>query len=294
MIVPNAPGGGLDMIARLVAERMREKLGQPVVVENVPTAAGTVGVERAARALPDGYTIVAGDQTSFLVSGLTTPVRYDVLRDFEPIALLATSPPVLVARTGMPDSLREVITRLRASPGSVTLGTFGKGSGPHILAAAFESLTRTRLQIVPYRGVALALQDLIGGRLDLQLIELSGMLAHLRTGQLKSYGVLSQGRSLVAPDVPTIDEAGGPQLHVTTWRGLWAPKATPKDVIAKLNTAVVDSLSLSEPDLQRRAAELGQEIVPHDRQTPEALGTHHKAEMGRWLPMIQTANARGE
>jgi tripartite-type tricarboxylate transporter receptor subunit TctC len=290
MIVPHAPGGGADVIARIVAERMRETLGQAVVVENIPAAAGAVGVERAARGAPDGYTIAVGDQTSFVISSLINPVRYDVLKDFEPIALLSTSPAVLVARTELPDSLTDLITRLRTSAGSMSVGTFGKGSGPHILAVAFEKMTGTRLQIVPYRGVAPALQDLIAGRLDLQFAEVAGMLPHLRGGKLKAYGVLADRRSAAAPEVPSLQEAGGPRLHVTTWRGLWAPKATPRDVIARLNRAV--AAALSDPDLQKRAADLGQEIVPRDQQTPQALAAHHHAEMKKWLPMVQAAMAR--
>ena len=290
MIVPIAAGGGADFTARIVAERMRETLGQSVVVENVPAAAGTVGVERAARAAPDGYTIVTGDQTSHVISSLTNSVRYDVLRDFEPIALLSTSPAALVARTELPDKLGDLIARLRTSAGSVSIGTFGKGSGPHITAVAFENMTGTRLQMVPYRGVAPALQDLVAGRLDLQSVEVAGMLAHLRGGKLKAYGFLSDRRSPAAPDVPTIEEAGGPRLHVMTWRGVWAPKGTPADVVAKLNRAV--AAALADPDLQRRAADLGQEIVPRDQQTPQALAAHHRAEMTKWLPMIQAASAR--
>jgi tripartite-type tricarboxylate transporter receptor subunit TctC len=290
MIVPHAPGGGVDIVARIVAERMRETLGQAVVVENIPAAAGTVGVERAARAAPDGYTIVAGDQTSFVVSSLINSVRYDVLKDFEPVALLSTSAAALVGRTELPDKLGDLIARLRTSAGSVSVGTFGKGSGPHILAVAFENMTGTRLQIVPYRGVAPALQDLVAGRLDLQFAEVAGILPHLRGGKLKAYAVLSDRRSPAAPEVPTIEEAGGPRLHVTTWRGLWAPKATSRDVIARLNRAV--AAALSHPDLQRRAADLGQEIVPGDQQTPQALAAHHPAEIRKWLPMVQAASAR--
>ena len=290
MIVPNAPGGGVDIIARVVAERMRDTLGQAVVVENVPAAAGMVGVERAARATPDGYVIVAGDQTTFVVSSIINSVRYDVLKDFEPVALLSTSPAALVARTELPEKLGDLIAQLRTSAGSMSIGTFGKGSGPHILAVAFENMTGTRLQIVPYRGVAPALQDLVAGRLDLQFAEVAGMLAHLRSGKLKAYAVLAARRSPAAPEVPTIEEAGGPRLHVTTWRGVWAPKGTPADVVARLNRAV--AAALADPDLQRRAADLGQDIVPRDQQTPQALAAHHQAEMKKWLPMVQAASAR--
>jgi tripartite-type tricarboxylate transporter receptor subunit TctC len=290
IIVPHTPGSGVDIIARILVERMRETLGQSVVVENIPAAAGAVGVERTARSAPDGYTIAIGDQTSFVMSSLINSVRYDVLRDFEPVAMLTTSPPALVARTELPDKLSNLIARLRASAGSVSIGTFGKGSGPHILAVAFENMTGTRLQIVPYRGVAPALQDLVAGRLDLQISEVAGMLAHLRAGKLKAYAVLADRRSPAAPDVPTIEEAGGPRLHVTTWRGLWAPKATPRDVVAKLNRAV--AVALADPEMQRRAADLGQEIVPREQQTPQALAAHHQAELKKWLPMVQAANAR--
>jgi tripartite-type tricarboxylate transporter receptor subunit TctC len=290
MIVPHAPGGGVDIIARIVAERRRETLGQTVVVENVPAAAGAVGVERAARAAPDGYTIVAGDQTSFVIGSLINSVRYDVLKDFEPVALLSTSSSVLAARTELPDKLGDLIALLKASAGSMSVGTFGKGSGPHIIAVAFENVTGTRLQIVPYRGVAPALQDLVAGRLDLQFAEVAGMLPHLRGGKLKAYAVLSDRRSPAAPEVPTIEEAGGPRLHVITWRGVWAPKGTPRDVIARINRAV--AAALGDPALQRRAADLGQEIVPREQQTPQALAAHHRAEMKKWLPMVQAANAR--
>jgi tripartite-type tricarboxylate transporter receptor subunit TctC len=290
MIVPHAPGGGVDIIARVLAERMRETLNQAVVVENIPAGAGTVGVERAARAAPDGYTIVSGDQTSFVIGSLINSVRYDVLKDFEPIALLSTSPAALVARTELPDKLGDLIARLRTSAGSVSIGTFGKGSGPHILAVAFENMTGTRLQIVPYRGVAPALQDLFAGRLDLQFTEVAGMLSHLRAGNLKAYGVTADRRSPAAPDVPTIEEAGGPRLQVITWRGVWALKGTPAAVVARLNRAV--TAALADPNLQRRAADLGQDIVPRDQQTPQALAAYHRAEMTKWLPMVQAANAR--
>jgi len=290
MIVPHTPGGGVDIIARIVAERMRETLGQAVVVENVPAAAGTVGVERVARAAPDGYTIATGDQTSFVASSLTNSVRYDVLKDFEPVALLSTSPPALVARNELPSSLADLIVRLRTSAGSVSVGTYGKGSGPYVVAVAFENMTGTRLQMVPYRGVGPALQDLVAGRLDLQFAEVAGVLAHLRGGKLKAYAVMAERRSPAAPEVPTIEEAGGPPLHVTTWRGIWAPKGTPADVVAKLNRAVM--AALADPDVQRRAADLGQEIAPLDQQTPQALAAHHRAEMTKWLPMVQAAGAR--
>jgi tripartite-type tricarboxylate transporter receptor subunit TctC len=289
-IVPTAPGGGIDIVARIVADRMKTTLGQPVVIENIPAAAGTIGVGRLAQATPDGHTIGFGDQTTFIVSSLTNPVSYDVFKDFEPIALLSTSGAVLVGRNTLPPpDLKQLIAWLHANPGKATAGSFGQGSGPHILAVAFQNATATRFHIASYRGIAPALQDVIAGQLDLLFSEVAGMLPYLRSGSLKAYAVLARERSAAAPDVPTIDEAGGPPLHVTTWRGLWAPKGTPAPVIARLNAAVVEALS--DAGVQKRIADIGQEIAPRAQQTPQGLAAHHRAEMDKWLPMVKAASA---
>lgn len=289
-IVPQAAGGGVDILARIVADRMKNTLGQPVVIENVPAAAGTVGVSRLAQAAPDGHTIGFGDQTSFVISRLTNPVRYDVLKDLEPISLLSTGPVVLVGRNALPPpDLKQLIAWLRANPGKATAGSFGQGSGPHIVAVAFQSMTATRFHIAPYRGVAPALQDVISEQLDLLFIEIAGAISHLRSGSVKAYAVLARERSSAAPDIPTVEEAGGPPLHITTWRGMWAPKGTPATVIARLNAAAVQALG--DASVQKRIAEVGQEIVPRARQTPQALAAHHRAEMEKWLPMIKAASA---
>jgi tripartite-type tricarboxylate transporter receptor subunit TctC len=288
-IVPHAPAAGVDTAARIVADRMKAALGQPVVIENVPAAAGTVGVGRLAQAAPDGYTIAFGDQTSFVISSLTNPVRYDVFKDFEPIALLSASAAALVGRNALPPDLKQLIAWLRANPGKATAGSFGQGSGPHILAVAFQNMTGTRFQIASYRGVAPALQDLISGQLDLVVTELAGGLPHVRSGSVRAYAVLTRERAKAAPDIPTVEEAGGPPLHVTTWRGMWAPKGTPAPVIARLNAAVVETLA--DASVQKRIAEVGQEIVPRAQQTPQALAAHHRAEMEKWLPMVKAASA---
>jgi tripartite-type tricarboxylate transporter receptor subunit TctC len=201
-------------------------------VENVPAAAGTVALSRVARAAPDGYTLSTGDQTAFVVSSIMNQVQYDVMKDFAPISLLSTSPVLLVGRSSLPQaSLRELIDWLRTNPGKASLGTFGQGSGPHIIGGAFQANTSTQLQVVPYRGVAPALQDLMAGHVDLLFIEIAGALPYVREGKLRAYAVLAQSRSAVASDIPTIEEAGGPPLHVTTWRGLWAPRGTPNSVL---------------------------------------------------------------
>jgi len=291
IIVPLAAGGGVDALARILADRMKTTLGQPVVIENIPMAAGTVGVGRLAQAAPDGYTIGMGDQTSNLISSITTAVRYDVLKDFEPISLLSTSPIVLVARNTMPATdLTQLIVWLREHPEEGTAGNFGQGSGPHIISVAFQNLTGTKLRMVTYRGTPLALQDIVAGQIDLMFVEQSTMVGHLRGGTIKAYAILAKKRSAAVPEVPTIEEAGGPSLDIFTWRGMWVPKGTPAHVVARLNSAVVEALG--DPAVQKRIADIGHEIVPRSQQTPQALGAHHKAEMEKWLPMIKAAGIK--
>jgi tripartite-type tricarboxylate transporter receptor subunit TctC len=288
MIVPHTAAGGTDIVARIVADRMKVTLGSPIVVENIPAAAGTVGARRLARTAPYGSTLGVGDQTSFVISSAVNPVQYDVLKDFEPISLLSTSPAVLVARSALrAQNLRELIAWLRVNPDKATIGTFGQGSGPHIISTAFQNQTGTRLVSVPYRGVGPALHDLVSGQVDLAFAEMAGMLPHLRSGAIKAYAVLARSRSTAAPDIPAIDEAGGPALHITTWRGMWVPKGTPDAIRSKLLAAVVSALS--DPDVRMRVAEVGQEIVPQIQQTPDALHFHHRAEMEKWWPMVKAA-----
>ena len=293
LIVPHAPGAGVDTSARILAERMKTTLGQAVVVENIPTGAGTVGVGRLAEAAPDGYTIGIGDQTSFVISSLTTSVRYDVLKDFDPISLLTTSPAVLVARRTMQASdLKELIVWLRKNPEGATAGSFGRGSGPNIVSAAFQNLTRTKLRMVTYRGNAPALQDVVSGQIDLLFAETSTMMGHLRGGTIKAYAILAKDRSALLPEIPTIEEAGGPSLHVVTWRGMWVPTGTPADVSRRLSSAVLEALI--DPAVQKRIAEVGQEIVPRAQQTPQALAAHHRTEIEKWTSMIKAASINAE
>jgi tripartite-type tricarboxylate transporter receptor subunit TctC len=252
-----------------------------------------VGVGRLAQAAPDGYTIGMGDQTSNVISSFTNTVRYDVLKDFDPISLLTTSPVVLVARKTMQATdLKELIDWLRKNPEGATAGSFGQGSGPSIVSATFQKLTGTNLRMVTYRGNAPALQDVVSGQIDLLFVEQSIMLGHLRGGTIKAYAILAKSRSAAVPEIPTIEEAGGPSLHIVTWRGIWVPKGTPAHVGKRLGSAVVEALS--DPAVQKRIAEVGQAVVPPAHQTPHALAAHHKAEIEKWMPMIKAANIKTE
>jgi tripartite-type tricarboxylate transporter receptor subunit TctC len=253
VIVPLVAGSGVDTTARILAERMKTTLGQPLVVENIPTGAGVVGVGRLAEAAPDGYTIGIGDQTTNVISALTSSVRYDVLKDFEPVSLLSTSPGVLVGSNKLqPRDLRELIAWLQANPDKATVASFGQGSGPHVLSVTFQKLIGTKLRIVPYRGNAAALPDLVSGQIDLMFSEQSNIMGNVRAGTIRGYAILAKERSAALPEVPTIEEAGGPSLHSVTWRGMWVPKGTPTHVTSRLGSAVVEALS--DATVQKRIA----------------------------------------
>src|SRR5262245_22620687 len=293
LIVPFVAGGGVDTTARILAERMKTTLGQPLVVENIPTGAGTVGVGRLAVAAPDGYTVGIGDQTSNVISAVASSVGYDALKDFEPISLLSTSPVALVGSNKLQAAnLKELIAWLQANPDKATVASFGQGSGPHISGVTFQNLIGTRFRFVHYRGNSVALPDLVSGQIDLMLSEQSIILGHVRAETIRAYAMLAKERSAALPEIPTIEEAGGPSLHVVTWRGMWVPKGTPTHVRSKLGSAVLDALS--DPAVQKRIAEIGQEVVPPARRTPEALAAHHKAEIEKWAPMIKAANAKAD
>jgi tripartite-type tricarboxylate transporter receptor subunit TctC len=293
MIVPLAAGGPTDTLARIVAERMRVSLGQPVLVENVTGAAATIGVGKAARATPDGYTISIGNWFTHVLNGAIYSLQFDVLKDFEPIALLASNPLLILAKNAMPaGDLKELIAWLRANPDKASEGTSGVGSVSHVSGVFFQNATDTRFQFVPYRGAAPAMQDLVAGQIDLMFDQVSSSLPYVRGGKIRAYAVTSKTRLASAPDIPTVDEAGLPGFYVSVWHALWVPKSTPKDVIGRLNSAVVDTLA--DPAVRLRLADLGQELPPREQQTPEALGAYHKAEIEKWWPIIKRANIKAE
>jgi tripartite-type tricarboxylate transporter receptor subunit TctC len=288
MVVPFPAGGPTDTIARIVAERMSTSLAQPIVIENVTGAAGTIGAGRVARATPDGYTLCAGFLGTHVLNGAVYSLQYDVVKDFEPIALLASNPQLLVGKKAGPASLKELIAWLKANPGKATQGTAGVGSPSHVSGAYFQRATDTTFQFAQYRGAAPAMQDLVGGHVDLMFDQPPNSLPHVRDGNIKAYAVTGKTRLASAPDIPTVDEAGLPGFYITVWSGMWAPKGTPQDVISKLNAAVRDALA--DKAVQRRLVDLGQEIPAVDQQTPAALATLQKAEIEKWWPIVKAMN----
>lgn len=291
MIVPFPAGGGSDILSRIVAERMKVSLGQPVIVENVGGAGGTIGTTRVVRAAPDGYTIGFGQWTSHVGAGALYPLTFDLLKDLTPVAPLTTAKLWLVGRSDLPaNNLKELIAWLKANPDKATGGTIGAGSGTQLCLIYLQQNTGTRFQLVPYKGAAPIIQDILAGHVDLTCPEAGQTLSLYRAGKIKAFAVMDSTRWFSAPDVPTTDEAGAPGLHMTFWYGLWAPAGTPKEAIAKLNAAVVDTFN--DPAIRQRLTEEGQVIPPPEKLTPEALGAHHKAEIEKWWPMIKAAGIK--
>ena len=288
IVVPYAPGGASDVVARAVAEPMRAVLGQPIVIENVTGAGGSIGVGRAARAAPDGYTLSLGQTGSHVMNGAVYALPYDLVSDFEPVGLIATDPMLIVAKSAMPgDDLNGLIAWLKANPDKANLGNAGVGSLSHIAGILFQKESGTRLGSVPYRGAAPVLQDLVAGQIDMLIADVTTSLAQVGARRVKAYAVTADARLSFAPYIPTIDEAGLPGFRISLWHGLWVPKRTPKNIIAKLNAALVEVLA--DPGLRARFADLGQELFPRERQTPEALAALQKAEIEKWSPIIKAA-----
>ena len=292
MVVPFPAGGPLDSVARIMAERMRVALGQPVVIDNVGGASGTVGIARVIRATPDGYTIVAGGLPTNVLNGAVMALPYDPL-DIQPISLTIRAPLLVVARKSMPaNDLKELITWLKANPDKASQGTGGIGATSHIAGVFFQQLSGTRFTLVPYRGAGPAMQDLLSEQIDMMIDPASGTLPQVRAGKIKAYAVTDDHRLAAAPDIPTAAEAGLPGFEIVNWQGFFAPKGTPSAVVERLNAAIVETMA--DPGVRSRLMDLGQEIFPREQQTPAALGAINKADIEKWWPIIKAAGVRSE
>jgi tripartite-type tricarboxylate transporter receptor subunit TctC len=290
-IVPASAGGPTDTIGRIVMARVQQALGQTVVMENIGGASGTLATGRVARADPDGYTLIIGGVNHFVVNGAVYPLNYDLLKDFEPISMLAAGPMLILSRTSLPaTNLKELLAWLKANPDTVTFGTGGLASPPHITGLSLQEATGNRFQFVPFRGSAPALQNVLAGQLDIIIDQASAALSIARSGGARAYAVTAKTRLASAPEIPTVDEAGLPGFHVSIWQGLWAPKGTPKEIIGRINAAVVEALA--DPAVQKRLKDIGQELPTREQQTPAGFGAYHKAEVEKWWPIIKAANIK--
>ena len=293
LVIPGAAGGPGDMVGRVLIERMRTSLGQPLVMENVAGANGTLATTRVARAAPDGYTLILGNWNSQIGASAVYPVPYDVLTDFEPVALATISRLWLVGSAAFPpNNTAELIAWLKANPGKASVATVGQGSASHVCGIHFQNATGTAFQFVFYRAGAPAYQDLGAGHIDMMCAERSATVEHLRAGKIKAFGLLGEKRWAAAPEVPTLEESGVPGAHIPWLQGIWAPKGTPREIILKLNAAVAEALA--DPTVHQRLTDFGLDVAPENQRTPEALRAFNKAETEKWWPVIKAAGAKAE
>jgi tripartite-type tricarboxylate transporter receptor subunit TctC len=291
VIVPFAAGGPTDVLTRIITEKMQGPLGQPVIVEDAGGAGGSIGVGRVAHAAPDGYTLSIGNNGSNLLTGALYSLNFDVIKDFAPVALLTINPQVIDSRKTIPaTNLKELLAWLKDNQKTVSVGLGGPVA--QVSAVNFETMTGMQFQLVPYRGAAPAMQDLIAGHIDLVFDQVSNSVPQIKSDTIRAYAVAANKRSAAVPDIPTTDEAGLPGFYGSLWHGLWAPKGTPPDVIAKLVAAA--RAALADPTVQKRLADLGQDIMPVDRQNPAALAAFQQAEMDKWFPIVKAAGMKGE
>jgi tripartite-type tricarboxylate transporter receptor subunit TctC len=293
MIVPFPAGGATDTVARFLGEKMRAILGQPVVIENVGGAAGSLGVARAVRAAGDGYTLSIGTSTTHMLTGGLYALQFDLLKDLEPIIEIGSEPLLIVGKKSLPaDDLKGLIAWLKANPDKASVGIAGVGATGHLTGISFQKETGTKFQFVPYRGNAPAMQDLLAEQIDFMIEPSSNFKALIGAGSVKPFAITGKMRLASAPNIPTADEAGLPGFFTSLWYGLWVPKGTPKDIIAKLNGTM--SEILADPKVKQRFDELGIQITALDQQSPEALRAFQKAEADRWWPIIKAANIKVE
>lgn len=293
MVVPFAAGGPTDVLARIMAERMGRSIGQTVVVENTTGAAGSIGVGRVAHAPPDGYTISIGHWSTHVVNGAIYNLNYDFLKDFDPVAMIASNPQLIVSNNAVPaKDLKELTAWAKANQDKISFGTAGVGAASHVGGVYYQNLIGAKFQYVPYRGTGPALQDLIAGHIHIMFDQASNSLPQVRAGKIRGYAVTQKNRLVSAQDIPTVDEAGMPGLYMAVWHGIWVPHNTPKAATMKLNAAIVESLA--DPAVTKRLVEMGQEIPAREQQTPEGLFAYHKAEIEKWWPLIKNAGIKAE
>jgi tripartite-type tricarboxylate transporter receptor subunit TctC len=294
MVVPFTAGGPTDTIARIMAERMGRSLGQTIIVENVTGAGGTIAVGRVVRGAPDGYTLTIGHLGSHVIAGAIYPIKYDQLKDLEPVAMIVNNPQILVSKTALAfKDLKELIAWTRANGDKVSIGTGGAGTPAHVSAVYFNQATGSNAQIIHYRGSAPAMTDLFAGVIDLYFDQTATAVANTNARRVNAYVLTAKSRIGAAPEIPTTDEAGLPGFYMSVWHAIWVPRATPKPVIARLNDAIVETLA--DPAVRKRlVTDMVQEIPPREQQTPEYLGAHHKAETDKWWPLIKAAGIKAE
>ena len=293
LTVPFAAGGPTDTIARIMAERMTRALGQTVVVENVTGAGGTIAGNKVVHAAPDGYSVTIGHIGTHVIVGAVQKMSYDVFNDFEPVAMIASNPQIIVTNPSNPSKdLKELIAWAKSQGKPISSGTGGPGTPSHIMAVYFANTTGAPMEPIHYKGSGPAMQDLIAGHIQMGFEQAANAIPHIKGGKIRAYAVTSKTRLVAAPEIPTVDEAGLPNFYMSIWHAFWVPKGTPRAVIDRLNAAIVESLA--DPAVQKRLVDLGQEIPPREQQTPEALRAWHKAEIDKWWPLIKAANIRAE
>jgi tripartite-type tricarboxylate transporter receptor subunit TctC len=291
VVVPFSAGGPSDAMMRILGERMKLSLGEAILVENTTGAGGSIGVGRVVHSPPDGYTVGFGHLGTHVANGAIYKLNYDLVADLEPVVLLPSNPMVVVSKNAVPaKTLPELIAWLKSRPQPATAGTAGAGSGSHIAGLAFENAAGIKLQYVPYRGTGPALNDLVAGQIDIIVDQTSNSINQIRAGTIRAYAVTDSRRVEQAPDIPTVDESGLPNFHMTLWSGLWVPKGTPKEIVEKLNKAALEALA--DPQVKKQLENLGLQMPPADKSTPAALGDWQKAEIAKWWPVIKAAHVK--
>jgi tripartite-type tricarboxylate transporter receptor subunit TctC len=293
MVVPFSAGGPTDTLARIMGERMRTTLGQPVLVDNTTGAGGSIGTGKVVRSAPDGYMVSIGHWGTHVVNGAYYTLPFNLLTDFEPVAMIASNPQIIISKTAVPaKNLKELNAWISANQDKALMGAGSIGGASHMAAIYYGNRIGVKFHVVPYRGGAPALQALLAGEIDLYVTQISNVAGHIKAGTIRAYAVTANTRQAAAPEVPTVDEAGLPGMHISIWHGIWLPKGTPREVVMKLNAAIVETLA--DAAVRQRFADLGQEIPAREQQTPEGLFAHHKAEIDKWWPMIKAAGLKAE